>query len=233
MYKHYIITLAALLMVNPAVQAETGQADHKDTAGFGIGALVGGVLGGPIGAVAGAAGGSWLGAREAERDSKREQLADNLATRTAELEQLKSKLAALEAGETAMQTVHLDRRRQTAAELSEALSVAVYFRTDSSELEADTRRRLEKIARHLRDYPQLRIHIAGHADHRGSKAYNQKLSLHRAESVARLLQQEGIDKRRIHTEGHGQSKAHASADDIDAYVFDRRVSIELSLGDPV
>lgn len=233
MYKPYIITLAVLLMFNPAARAETGQAAHKDTAGFGIGALIGGVLGGPIGAVAGAAGGTWLGAREAERDQNRDQLAGDLAARTAELEQLRARLAALEAEDKTLRTVRLDRGRQDAAELSRALSVAVYFRTDSSELEAGARQRLENIARYLRDYPRLRIHVAGHADRRGSPAYNQRLSKRRAESVARVLEQAGIEQQRIHTEGHGQARARAANGDLEAYVFDRRVSIELSLTDPV
>lgn len=232
MYTRYIIMLAATLMLNLPVQAETEQSiSHKDTAGFGIGTLVGAVLGGPIGAVAGAAGGSWLGAREADRDRQRAELAGDLAARTAELEQLKSELAALEARES-VQSVRLDHGR-TAAQISEALNVAVYFRTDSSELETAARQRLEKIAAQLREYPQIRVHVAGHADRRGSPAYNRGLSRRRAESVAHLLQATGIDPRRIHIEAHGQAKASAPNGDLEGYVFDRRVSIELSLRDPV
>ncbi len=243
MQRYYSITLAALLVLTPMAQAAETPAETagseaivtKDAAGLGIGALIGGVLGGPIGAIAGGAGGAWLGDREAAGDDKREQLAGQLAARTAELEQLKSELAALESrADAAAQPVRLDSRNQTAEQLSRALNIAVYFRTDSSELQADARQRLRRIASQLHEYEQIRLHVAGYADRRGDQDYNQRLSRRRAEAVADLMQQAGIDADRIHVEAHGQSRAQATPeDDLEAYMFDRRVNIELSLTDPV
>lgn len=239
MNRHYIITLTALLMLAPPVHADDIQSATrdpvtKDAAGFGIGALVGGVLGGPIGAIAGATGGAWLGAREEAGDAKREHLAGELAARTAELEQLKSKLVALESRQqAAARTVRLESGTRTAEQLSQALNIAVYFRTDSSRLEAGADKRLHEIGTHLREYPAIRVHVAGYADRRGSPAYNRRLSQRRAEAVAAVLRQAGIDTDRIHIEAHGQTEARAKPGDLEAYVFDRRVSIELSLTDPV
>ncbi|MDZ7736504.1 MAG: hypothetical protein U5P41_10650 [Gammaproteobacteria bacterium] len=179
MHRQYIITLTALLMLAPPVHADDIQMSSqdpvtKDAAGFGIGALLGGALGGPIGAIAGAAGGAWLGAREEAGDAKREHLAGELAARTAELEQLKSELVALESrDQAANRPVRLDDRSRTAKQLSQALNIAVYFRTDSSELEADAGQRLHRIAAHLREYPRIRIHVADYADRRGQPGVQQ------------------------------------------------------------
>lgn len=233
MNKRYITTLLAVLLLAPAARADTSAApdSNKDTAGFGIGALVGGILGGPIGAVAGAGGGAWLGAREAEKDQQHDQMAGDLAVRTAELEQLRNKLAALESDK--LQSVRLDRRQQSAEQLSRAINVAVYFRTDSSELAPAATGRLQNLATYLAEHPQIRVHVAGYADRRGSPTYNLDLSRRRAESVARLLEQSGLSRERIHIEAHGQANAEAKAGDIEGYVFDRRVNIALSLTDPV
>ena len=237
MNRHYIITLTALLMLAPPVYADDIQSLSrepvtKDAAGFGLGALIGGVLGGPVGAIAGAAGGAWLGAREEAGEAKREHLAGKLAARTAELEQLKSELVAMES-RAATRPVRLESHDRTAEQLSEALNIAVYFRTDSSRLEAGADERLLRMAAEIREYPRLRIHVAGYADRRGSAEYNRRLSQRRAETVAALLQQAGIDGDRIHVEAHGQDKVRARPGDLEAYIFDRRVNIELSLTDPV
>lgn len=236
---YYSITLTILLMTASSAQAaDIPKPRHdntivtKDAAGFGVGALLGGVLGGPIGAIAGAAGGSWLGAREAAGDDKREQLAAKLAVRTAELEQLKSDLAALESRNNTQQ-VRLQQRRQTAAAISRALNVAVYFRTDSSELQPAAEQRLRQMADYLKQYEQLRIYVAGYADRRGGRDYNQRLSRRRAETVADLLQQAGVEAKRTHIEAHGQTGSQSEAGDIESYMFDRRVNIQLSLTDPV
>lgn len=234
MNKRYITTLLIVLLA-PAVQADTSAAadSNKDTAGLGIGALVGGILGGPVGAIAGAGGGAWLGAREAERDQQHDQMAGDLAARTAELEHLRSKLAALEDQPDNMQPVRLDRRQKSAEQISHAINVAVYFRTDSSELVPAATDRLQDLAGYLAEHPQIRIHLAGYADRRGSPTYNLELSRRRAESVARMLEQAGLARERIHIEAHGQADAEAKAGDLEGYVFDRRVNIALSLTDPV
>ena len=53
----------------------------------------------------------------------------------------------------------------------------------------------------------LEVVIAiGHTDPLGSSAYNQKLSVRRADSVKSLLVSKGVDANRIYTEGKGESQ---------------------------
>lgn len=236
-HNRYLSTLLALSLLTPVAHAddELQLSDTKDAAGFGIGAIIGALAAGPIGAAAGAVGGAWLGARDIERDAQSAELQGDLAARTAELEQLRSELVALEDRNDKLQTVRLEQRqdlvRQSAEQLSQAINLSVYFRTDSSDVNAETGDRLQELATYLAEYPQIRVHVAGHADRRGSPTYNLRLSKRRAESVAAVLRQAGIEPQRIHVEAHGQ--AGAQANDIEGYMFDRRVNIALSVNDPV
>lgn len=229
-----IVILASALLVMPPAHAESEHTSMKDTAGLGIGAVFGALIGGPIGAIAGAAGGAWLGGREAERDLERMELARELADREDRLAELHNQLADLQQQSAAgLQPVHLEQRPRNIEQLSEALRVAVYFRTDSAALEPDAIRQLERLAGYLSEYPELRVHLSGHADRRGPADYNRALSQRRAESVRTVLRNAGLDGHRITIQAHGASRASAAMGDIESYIFDRQVVLELSMTEPV
>jgi len=61
------------------------------------------------------------------------------------------------------------------------------FATDSATLQPSARRKVEKVAYLLRNYPQTIVGVAGFTDDRGSYEYNLRLSERRARSVANLL----------------------------------------------
>ncbi len=232
MYKRMLFTLLITLTLSAPVAAEPGSGSPKGTAGFGAGAVVGGFIGGPIGAVTGAIGGAWLGNRESDRDRERQQLERSLADRSARLQTLQNQIAELEQAQ-ALQTVQLNESPQLAGPVREALHMAVYFRTGSARMEPAVSGRLEELAGLLQDYPDIRVHLSGHTDRRGDADYNRELSRRRAEAVRTALTQAGLPAERIHVAAYGQSQAQAVAGDIEAYIFDRRVSIELNPMDPV
>jgi OOP family OmpA-OmpF porin len=67
----------------------------------------------------------------------------------------------------------------------------------------------------------------GHTDSIGSDAYNQKLSVRRAESVKAYLVSKGVEPNRIYTEGKGEKQPVASNKTKDGRQKNRRVEIEV------
>ena len=74
----------------------------------------------------------------------------------------------------------------------------------------------------------LEVIIAvGHTDSVGTDAYNQKLSVRRAEAVKAYLVSKGIEKNRIYTEGKGEKQPVASNKTAEGRAKNRRVEIEV------
>ena len=74
----------------------------------------------------------------------------------------------------------------------------------------------------------LEVIIAvGHTDSVGSDAYNQKLSLRRAEAVKAYMVSKGIEANRVYTEGKGEKQPVADNKTAEGRAKNRRVEIEV------
>jgi OOP family OmpA-OmpF porin len=67
----------------------------------------------------------------------------------------------------------------------------------------------------------------GHTDSVGSDAYNQKLSLRRAEAVKAHLVSKGVDASRVYTEGKGETQPVADNKTAEGRAKTRRVTVEV------
>ncbi|MDM0121319.1 OmpA family protein [Variovorax arabinosiphilus] len=112
------------------------------------------------------------------------------------------------------------------------------FRFDRSaegDLLPDGRQRVERLAAALRGQAFDQVVVTGHTDRLGSTAYNDALSLARAQTVRQLLVQNGVDAARVRAEGKGERQpvAHCAGtartpELIACLQPDRRVEIEVT-----
>jgi OOP family OmpA-OmpF porin len=103
----------------------------------------------------------------------------------------------------------------------------VLFDFDKATIKPEGRSKLDDLANKVKSV-NLEVVIAiGHTDSIGADAYNQKLSVRRAESVKAYLVSQGIEANRVYTEGKGEKQPVASNKSADGRQKNRRVEIEV------
>jgi outer membrane protein OmpA-like peptidoglycan-associated protein len=107
----------------------------------------------------------------------------------------------------------------------------VLFDTDKARLKPGAMATIDRLAAFMKEYPQRRLMIEGHADARGTSEYNQSLSSQRAEAVAQALRDRGVAPSRIITRGLGEAYPLASNDTAAGQQENRRVEIVISSDD--
>ena len=104
----------------------------------------------------------------------------------------------------------------------------IYFDTAKAELRPESGDTLQQVLGVLREDPALRLVVAGHTDGAGDAAYNQALSERRAASVVAWLTREGIDGKRLQSEGLGESRPVADNATEAGRALNRRVEVRLA-----
>jgi OOP family OmpA-OmpF porin len=103
----------------------------------------------------------------------------------------------------------------------------VLFDFDKSDIKAEGRSKLDDLAGKMKTI-NLEVVIAiGHTDAIGTDAYNQKLSVRRAEAVKKYLSSKGVEGNRIYTEGKGEKQPVASNKTKEGRAKNRRTEIEV------
>jgi len=86
---------------------------------------------------------------------------------------------------------------------------ALKFETGKSYLSKKQLAGLSAVVAVLNQYPNVSVAIAGHTDNTGAEKLNSKLSINRANVVAKYLTKAGIDAKRLTSAGFGYSKPSA------------------------
>jgi outer membrane protein OmpA-like peptidoglycan-associated protein len=235
MSKLIMTGIIALCLFNIVAHAEPASADskpfkHKEELGIALGAIIGGLIAGPPGAIIGMASGIWMGGNDQLKDEKITSLNTELITKQANISNMENSFNNMQLQyANKIQKVALNNRISSLEELSNGVSLAVYFRTESADIDTESEPRIQKLAEFLKQFPEIRLLIEGYADKRGSIQFNRQLGEKRALAVETALLQSGIHENRIFTHSYGESRANANEADVDGILFDRRVNITLTL----
>ena len=102
-----------------------------------------------------------------------------------------------------------------------------FFDFDKSVLKPAGKAKLDDLVSKVKGINLEVIIAVGHTDSVGTDAYNQKLSVRRAEAVKAYLVSKGIEKNRIYTEGKGEKQPVADNKTKEGRAKNRRVEIEV------
>lgn len=102
-----------------------------------------------------------------------------------------------------------------------------FFDFDKSVVKPEGKAKLDDLVGKLRGITLEVIIAVGHTDWVGTDAYNQRLSVRRAEAVKAYLVSKGIEANRIYTEGKGKRQPVADNRTAEGRAKNRRVEIEV------
>ena len=122
------------------------------------------------------------------------------------------------------------RNAAAAGSARAALTAAVHFDYDQSDLRPEDRAILDAKIPILQANADVKIRVAGHTDERGSDEYNLALGQRRAAAVKRYLVDHGIADARIETISYGEERPVAQGSDETAYAQNRRAEFEITAG---
>ncbi|ALT76745.1 MAG: OmpA family protein [Burkholderiaceae bacterium] len=115
------------------------------------------------------------------------------------------------------------------APVSEKVTFAAdaFFDFDKATLKPEAKAKLDDLLAKTKGINLEVIIAVGHTDSVGTDAYNQKLSVKRAEAVKAYLVGAGAEKNRVYTEGKGEKAPVADNKTAEGRAKNRRVEIEV------
>ena len=108
---------------------------------------------------------------------------------------------------------------------------SVYFDYDRFDVKLSYVEVIKKIAQIMRENHTSKILLEGHSDERGTREYNVALGHKRAESVAKALEAEGIERQRMDTISFGEEDPADNTPNENGWAKNRRCDLILKKGE--
>lgn len=214
--KPYIGAIACTVLILAACAGPTRQQQGTGT-GAAIGAGIGAILGQAIGrSTEGTLIGASLGAMVGGVTGN--QVGAYMDRQEQELRQAMAASEATGRQQEARQQVAMVERTNDV--LTATFRSELLFDFNSAAIKPGGITELVRVATILNKYPDTHIRVEGHTDKVGSDAYNQQLSIRRAEAARDVLVASGVKPERIETAGFGKTRLISSED-----ALNRRVNI--------
>jgi OOP family OmpA-OmpF porin len=102
-----------------------------------------------------------------------------------------------------------------------------FFDFDKAVLKPEAKTKLDDLVSKTKEINLEVIIAVGHTDSVGTDAYNDKLSVRRAESIKAYLTSKGLEANRVYTEGKGERQPVADNKTAEGRAKNRRVEIEV------
>lgn len=208
MKKLILSTVAVCFLAACATDPYTGESKVSKTAwgtgigtlaGAGIGALVGGEKGALVGAGIGAVGGASVGGY---MDIQARRLREELVGTGVQVQKVGDNVRLI-------------------------MPSNITFDTDSAVFKPVFNNILTSVAKVINEFDKTKVQVAGYTDSTGSAAYNNTLSLQRAQAVANYLKLRDVNASRLMVYGYGSSNPIASNATAAGREQNRRVEITL------
>ena len=103
----------------------------------------------------------------------------------------------------------------------------ILYNTNSAELKEESRIVLDNFAQYLKENPTIKIQIEGHTDNVGNVKDNEALSSNRAFSVKAVLEEFGVDGKRILAKGYGPNRPIADNKTEEGRAKNRRTEFQI------
>ena len=125
------------------------------------------------------------------------------------------------------ETVQRQFRGALSAQPPRPVSYTLYFIADKNELTPESKPVMEQVKAELARRPFPEITVVGHTDRVGAAAYNDSLSLKRAEAMRQMLVEAGISPNLITTAGRGSREMIVKTEEGVSEPRNRRVEISV------
>jgi len=102
-----------------------------------------------------------------------------------------------------------------------------FFDFNKADLKQEAKTKLDDLVSKTKEINLEVIIAVGHTDSIGGDAYNDKLSVKRAESIKTYLTSKGVEANRVYTEGKGKKQPVADNKTAEGRAKNRRVEIEV------